>query len=138
MQTLTSSAASGRTAALVAGDALALLVFAAIGRANHGEASGLAAIAQVAETAAPFALAWFAAAALLGGFDASKTATVRSMLGRTALAWLIAWPIGLGLRALIRQSAVPLSFAIVTLLTVLLILGGWRALFAIVERRRAA
>jgi hypothetical protein len=40
-----------RTALLVIGDALALLIFAALGRASHGEAAGLTALAQVAETA---------------------------------------------------------------------------------------
>jgi len=48
-----------RIATLIVGDALAFLVFAAIGRSSHGEATGLAAIPQIALTAAPFAAAWF-------------------------------------------------------------------------------
>ena len=42
-----------RVAQLVAGDALAILAFAAIGRGNHGEGVGFA---ETASTALPFAL----------------------------------------------------------------------------------
>lgn len=119
-----------RIAALVAGDVLAFLAFAAVGRASHSEAAGLDAILQVAGTAAPFALGWFVVAPLAGAFKAELAAKPRKMLERTALAWLIAWPIGLVLRALVRQSGIPLTFAIITLLTNMLLLLGWRGLFA--------
>src|SRR5262245_6936250 len=104
-------------ALLVAGDALAFLIFSAIGRASHSEAAGLAALAQIAETAAPFAIGWFAVAPFVGVFRAEVAARPRRMLARTAVAWLLAWPVGLLLRALIRQTSIPLSFAVVTLLT---------------------
>lgn len=51
-QSHSSSTAGRRTILLVVGDALALMIFAAIGRASHGEEAGLTALAQVAETAA--------------------------------------------------------------------------------------
>jgi hypothetical protein len=130
------AAGAGRLGALVAGDAVAFMIFAAIGRASHAEAAGLSALLQVAETAAPFMVAWFAAAPFLGAFRPDVAAAPRRMLARTALAWLVAWPIGLGLRALIRQSGIPLTFALITLVTVLCILGLWRALFALVASRR--
>src|SRR5436853_5650399 len=114
-----------RVAALVAGDALAFLAFAAVGRASHSEAAGLDAILQVAGTAAPFALGWFVVAPLAGAFKAELAGNPRKMLRRTALAWLIAWPIGQALRALVRQSGIPLTFAIITLLTNMLLLLGW-------------
>ena len=119
-----------RAALLAGGDLLAFLLFSAIGRASHSEAAGFEALAQIAETAAPFALGWFVVAPLLGAFGADTTDSPRRMLGRTALAWLVAWPIGLLLRALIRQTGIPLSFAIITLLTNMLILLGWRGAFA--------
>jgi hypothetical protein len=59
------------------------------------------------------------------------------MLGRTALTWLVAWPIGLGLRALIRQSGIPLTFAAITFITVLVLTGIWRLAFALVAKRTA-
>ena len=119
-----------RGAALAVGDALAFMLFAGIGRASHNEAVGLDAILQVAETAAPFAIGWFVVAPFVGAFSTDVRGHPRTMLTRTALAWLIAWPIGLLLRALIRQTGIPTTFAIITLLTVLLILLGWRGLFA--------
>jgi Protein of unknown function (DUF3054) len=127
-----------RGALLIAGDVLAFLIFAAIGRASHNEAAGFTALAQVAETAAPFAIGWFVAAPLIGAFRAEVVVRPRRMLARTALAWLLAWPLGLLLRALIRQTGIPFSFAIVTLITNLLILLGWRGVFTWLASRRDA
>lgn len=132
-----SSAAGRRTALLVIGDAAALMIFAAIGRASHGEEAGLTALAQVAETAAPFIIGWFAVAPLIGAYRADVTGAPPRMLARTALTWLIAWPVGLGLRALIRQTTIPLSFALVTFITVLTIMILWRGVFALIAARRA-
>ena len=123
-----------RVAALAAGDTAGLLLFAAIGRASHSEAAGLEALAQVAGTAAPFVAGWFLTAPVLGAYGA-KTETLRGMLVRTALCWLVAWPIGLILRALALQRAIPLSFALVTLVTVLVILVLWRGVFSILTAR---
>jgi hypothetical protein len=127
-----------RAALLAGGDILAFLIFAAIGRASHSEAAGIDALAQIAETAAPFAIGWFVVAPLAGAFDGDIATRPRRMLGRTALAWLLAWPLGLLLRALIRQSGIPLSFAIITLLTNMLILLGWRGAVAWLTSRRKA
>jgi hypothetical protein len=125
-----------RTVLLVVGDALALLIFAALGRASHGEDAGLTALAQVAETAAPFIVGWFAVAPLFGTYRTQVTGALQPMLARTALTWLIAWPIGLGLRALIRQTTIPVSFALVTFVTVLAIMSLWRGAFALIAARR--
>ena len=127
-----------RSALLAVGDALAFMIFAALGRASHSEAAGIAAILQVAETAAPFAIGWFVVAPFAGTYRADIASRPRQMLERSALAWLLAWPIGLLLRALIRQTSIPLSFALVTLITNMLILLGWRGLFAWLNVRRNA
>lgn len=121
---------------LALGDIVAFLVFAAIGRASHAEAAGLDAIVQVAETAAPFWLGWMIVAPLLGAYRSDVITAPRAMAGRTALAWLLAWPIGLVLRALIRQSGIPLIFALITGATVMLILLVWRTVFAFMAGRR--
>jgi len=126
-----------RTAVLAIGDALAFMIFAAIGRASHSEAAGLDAILQIAETAAPFAISWFVVAPLTGAFKA-ETSDPRSMLMHSALAWLLAWPLGLALRALFRHSGIPITFAIITLITVMIILLGWRGAFAWLTARRNA
>jgi hypothetical protein len=120
---------------LVAGDTLAFLLFAAIGRLSHGQASGLDTLLHVAGTATPFAAGWFAVAPFLGAFRPALVARPGPFLARTALAWLVAWPLGLLLRAIVLQRAIPLSFALVTFASVLVILAGWRALFALARAK---
>ena len=127
-----------RSALLVAGDVLAFHIITAIGLAGHGELTGIAALPTVAEIAAPFAIGWFAVAPLAGAFRAEVAARPRWMLARTALAWLIGCPIGLLLWSLIRQKPVQPSFAIVTLITNMVMLLGWRGVFAWLAGRRGA
>lgn len=121
-------------AILVIGDIIAFLVFAAIGRRSHGEAAGLAAGLEVFKTAAPFLLGWFLTAPFIGAYRQVTTPTW--MARRTALAWLVAWPVGLALRALLLWRGIPVSFAIVTLLSNGVIICGWRTVFAWLRSRR--
>ncbi len=124
-----------RVVLLIAGDLVSFLVFAGVGRQSHGEASGLAAVGQIAVTAFPFALGWLLVAPFLGAFRRSRTQDVRAMLRTTELSWLCAWPVALMLRwALSADHKVPLSFAIVILVANALFLGIWRGGFAAAER----
>ena len=118
----------GRTINLIIGDALAFIVFAAIGRGSHGEAIGPSAIVQILLTAAPFAAGWFIVAPFLGAFRRDITDNPRKMLNRTLLAWLCSWPVAMALRGVFVDHAVPpLSFALITLVfnTGILILWRW-------------
>jgi hypothetical protein len=125
-----------RALLLIAGDALAFVVFAAIGRRSHGEVVGLAALGQVLWTAAPFALGWFAVAPFVGAFRRKNTSRPRQLLARTELAWVAAWPITLVLRwALAEDHQVPLSFALVILIANAILLGAWRTLFVLGTHR---
>jgi hypothetical protein len=128
---------AGRTAALVGGDVVALLVFAAIGRGSHGEATGLDALGEVARTAAPFVVGWLTASPWLGAFRPASTSTPAAMLRTTAIAWCAALVVGALLRALMIGRFSPPSFYVVTFIAALLLLGGWRAAFALAEARRA-
>jgi hypothetical protein len=127
-----------RTVALVAGDALCFVVFAGVGRQQHGEASGMGALGQVIVTAAPFALGWFLVSPWVGAYRRKLTDGVTRMLGRTELAWLASYPIALALRLLIvRDGATPAqiaAFAIVILIANAVFLGLWRMAFAWLER----
>ncbi|MFL5627848.1 MAG: DUF3054 domain-containing protein [Ktedonobacteraceae bacterium] len=117
-----------RIAVLVVGDVLAFLAFAAIGRGSHGEASGFAAIPQIVLTALPFAAAWFIVAPLVGAYRRDLTADPRKMAKRTALAWLLSWPVAMALRGIFVDHGIPpLSFAIITLIfnTVILLIWRW-------------
>jgi hypothetical protein len=132
------ASASGvqRGALLVAGDVLAFHAVAAVGLLSHGELTSLDQLPHLAEVAMPFAAGWLLAAPFLGVFRSDVTVTPRRMLARTAVAWLIACPIGLLLWSLVRQRPVQPAFAIVTFLTNLVVLLGWRGAFALLARRQ--
>lgn len=122
-----------RTLLLVLGDALAFLLFAALGRQSHQEAAGPSALGAIAWTSVPFALGWFVVAPFLGAYRRAATEGPAKMLRRTELAWLAAWPVALLLRwALSQDHQIPLSFALVVLIANAVLLGAWRTLFAIV------
>lgn len=124
-------------AVLVAGDAVSFLVFAGVGRQSHNEASGLGALGSIAITAAPFALGWFLVSPFAGAFRRSLIGSPRRMLARTELAWLCAWPVVLLSRwALSSDHRIPISFAIVILVSNAIFLGIWRVAFALVTRGR--
>ncbi len=123
---------------LAAGDALSFLVFAGVGRRSHNETSGLGALASIAVTAFPFALGWFLVSPFAGAFRRTLIGNPLGMLKRTELAWLGAWPVTLILRwALSSDHQIPVSFAVVILISNAIFLGVWRTAFALITRTRA-
>jgi len=121
-----------RLANLVIGDILVFLVFSVIGRISHGEPVGLTALPQVVGTAAPFAAGWFIVAPFVGAYRRDITAQPRQMAKRTAFAWVLACPVGLTLRGIfVDHGTPPFSFAIITLLFVLIVMLLWRWPYAL-------
>jgi len=129
-QPVSSAMDARRVAILVAGDLVAFNLVTAIGLLSHGELTGFDALGQVVIVAAPFAIGWFLIAPFAGVFRADIAGQPRRILPRAALAWLIALPIGLLLWSLIRQKPVQPAFAVVTFITNLIVLLGWRGVFA--------
>jgi len=127
---------NARTTVLIAGDVAALIAFAVMGRGSHGVATGLAAVGEMLRTAAPFIIGWLAVAPWLGAFRPAATRGLAPMLRTTAIAWLPALLAGALLRALLLGRFSPWSFYVVTFIVGLLLLGGWRAVFAWLEARR--
>jgi Protein of unknown function (DUF3054) len=123
---------ASRIALLVIGDALVFIIFAVIGMRSHKVSLT---VPSVLQTAAPFAIGWFLVSPFAGAFRRKTTSQPSKMSLRTALAWLIAWPVGLLLRGIIDHEIPPLSFAIVTLITNTLFLQLWRVPFAWFTRR---
>lgn len=122
-------------AALVVGDIASFLVFAGVGRSSHGETSGPGAMLQIAATAAPFAVGWFLVSPLAGAFRGALIGAPKRMLAQTERAWLVAWPVALALRWVFSADhQIPVSFAIVVLVSNAILLGGWRTLFAVLTR----
>ncbi|MBC8159658.1 MAG: DUF3054 domain-containing protein [Roseiflexaceae bacterium] len=123
------------TALLAAGDLATIVAFAAMGTRSHGSETG---IGYVLATAAPFMFSWLVAAPLVGAYRTDVAAQTAASIGRALLAWALALFPGVAGRALLRQSAFPpISFAITTFLIIGVLLVGWRALFALLQRRGA-
>jgi hypothetical protein len=126
-----------RGALLVAGDVLAFHAVTAVGLLSHGELNNFDQLPHLVEVAMPFAAGWLLAAPFVGAFRSDVAVLPRRMLARTLVAWLIACPIGLLLWSLVRQRPIQPAFAIVTFLTNLVALLGWRGAFALLIRRQA-
>ena len=120
-----------RTGALVAGDLIAFHIVTAIGLLSHGELTSFSALGEVVQIATPFAAGWFLIAPFLGAYKPEVVTAPRRVLTRSALAWLIALPIGLAIWSVVRQKSVQPAFAVVTFITNLVVLLGWRGAFAL-------
>eukprot|EP00980_Cylindrotheca_fusiformis_P014340 scaffold3827_cov179-Cylindrotheca_fusiformis.AAC.4 len=113
---------------LAAIDTIAILTFAAVGKASHsadGSIDGLA----VAMTALPFLLSWFVVAPLLGCYSPGATADIKSAIVQTGKGWIVAVPIGCVLRGAIKGYVPPLPFVIVTLIATLVVLSVGRSAY---------
>jgi hypothetical protein len=107
-----------------AADAVAVVVFAAVGRLSHGEADDLLGLVG---TVAPFGV----------GLVAAWTTPVvrRDPASWRAGAVAVVCTVGVGL--LLRAGftgRLPLSFAVVATISVAVLLLGWRGLAAVVSR----
>ncbi len=107
---------------MVTGDGLVFIIFALLGRSSHGLVDEHPLLAAV-RVAFPFFLSWLLVAPWIGVF--SQHPPLR-MIRLTLLAWLIALPVGLGLRWFQLGRPSPFSFALVTFLTVAILLVIWR------------
>ncbi|GLZ45047.1 hypothetical protein Acsp06_12320 [Actinomycetospora sp. NBRC 106375] len=122
---MTTTAPPTRRAGWIVLDAVAVVAFAALGRASHAED-----LAGTLLTAAPFV-----AGAAVG--------TLAGRTWRDPLAWgsgLVVWAgavvVGLPLRAAFT-GRLPVSFAIVATVSLGVLLLGWRAIARVVRSRRA-
>jgi len=119
---------------LAAVDVVALLGFAAVGKASHS-ADGSLDIGAVASVAFPFVTSWLLTSPLTGVYtdDAKGGNVVSESFLKAAKGWIFAVPLGIAFRAVIKGYFPPVSFVIVTMIATLVILGGARALFAFAE-----
>lgn len=120
---------------LAAGDAVVFVLFAALGHEQHGESTG---IGHIVGTAVPFIAGWLVMSPWAGAYRMPRRLELRQVLQRTGFAWLCAWPVALLLRALVLQRGIPLSFALVALITNAIFLGVWRTAFVLALSRRGS
>ncbi|MBE3558021.1 MAG: DUF3054 domain-containing protein [Ktedonobacteraceae bacterium] len=125
-----------RILTLAVGDILVFLIFAMLGRRSHGEAAGFDALWQIVVTAAPFLIGWFLVAPWLGAYRRGLETSPASMVRRTLLAWVCAWPVGHVLRMLWLWHIPEYTFFLVTLVTNAILLLVWRWPFALVNSAR--
>ncbi|GMJ15256.1 hypothetical protein like AT1G44920 [Hibiscus trionum] len=117
----------GRVALLAGGDVLALLLFSAIGRYNHG----LPIFAMdTLRTTDPFLAGWFLSAYFLGGYseDGRGANGLSKAVFAAAKSWGFGIPLGLIIRAATSGHIPPYTFVLVTMGSTSVLLIGWRAL----------
>lgn len=123
---------------LILGDVVIFLFFAFTGRETHapGDAN---LIVNALPTLLTFLIVWLAIAALGRVYRSEVITHPRSAVLHTLIAWIIAAPIAIFMRAiLLRRTAIPLIFVTITLWlvgTLLLVWHGSAAWF--LERRKA-
>lgn len=124
------------TLILILGDWLVLTLFVLIGQVDH-EMVGANPLPRLLSTTAELAVPWMIVGLLLGAFRYSND--WRGFLGRFVVAWLVAAPLALLLRAYMHNQA----SIIVVFMTVAIGIGGgmllaWRLVYWLIRRRGQA
>lgn len=119
--------------ALPLGDFLTFLVFAAVGRASHG-IGGRSAFLALFDTAVPFMLAFLVVGMLVGLYRGTALYPVGRVLWKTALAGIIAGPMGVALRALWLGRGIAPTFVLVGTLSSTVMLVIWRVTWSRLRR----
>lgn len=122
---------------LVIGDLLALLAFVLVGQADHQTVNTANPLLGALPNVISLAIPWLILAVVLRAYPRGATApALPSFLGRSALAWFIAAPIGLVIRMLyLGRGSIPIPFLLVTLAAGGLFLLGWRLIFWLIFLR---
>lgn len=118
-----------RIAAMAGGDILFLILFAWIGRASH---VSTAVDFELLKTADPFIAGWVVAAYFLGDYFPDKESP--KGVGASALSgaktWAVGVPLGIAIRSFSKGELPPLPFVVVSMVSTLVLVVGWRVLFA--------
>ena len=121
---------------LVLGDIVIFMFFAFTGRETHapGDAN---LIVNALPTLLTFLIVWLAIAALGRAYRSSVIANPRSAVLHTLIAWIIAAPIAIVIRAwLLNRTAIPWQFVAVTVSVVGILLLVWHGSVAWFLARR--
>jgi hypothetical protein len=116
---------------LAAGDLLALLAFVLVGQAEHQTVSATNPLLGALPNLVSLAIPWLLLAVLLGAYPrGAERPTLPGFLGRSALAWVIAAPLGLVIRMVyLGRGDIPVPFLLVTIAAGGLFLLGWRLIY---------
>jgi Protein of unknown function (DUF3054) len=129
-------------------DGVALIAFAAIGQSSHAadEISSSVDVTATLAVAAPFLLSWFATSPFTkvyekssGGDDGSllseQEVSVNDVVLQTVRGWIVAVPIGIALRGIIKGYVPPTPFIVVTMVATLVILCLARVVYSLAEQK---
>lgn len=111
-------------------DLVLVVVFAAVGRASHGEAVGVTGLAL---TTWPFATGWLVGWVLVLLVPAARARPGGALAG--VLVWVPTVVLGMVLRA-VSGAGVQTSFVVVATVVLGVFLLGWRGVAALVRRTR--
>lgn len=113
-------------------DALAVLIFATVGRQSHER--GLS-ILGILDTAAPFLVALAIVSLVLWILPGTRSRDVHELFPSGVAIWLVTFAGGLALRVAFGGTAA-LAFQIVAAVSLAILLIGWRLAWALRQRRR--
>lgn len=115
---------------LVLGDLVALLLFTYVGQRDHQMVNPENPVLGLLATGVNFILPWFIAGWLLDVFPDAEHFQPRSLLKQSLLAWLLAAPLGVLLRAyVLGRAVIPTMFMTAALGFGGLFVLGWRLIF---------
>lgn len=110
--------------AVAIGDALILLLFAAIGRSSHHQGGP---VVETVLVALPFLIGWFSAAWAQGVYRPEAFSSAPAALAITARTWLAGGIIGLIIRSVAEHHLAPPTFVAIALGFNLVLLCAWHA-----------
>jgi hypothetical protein len=121
----------GRAGILVAGDLVALITFAVIGRYSHG-LTGLN--WDVIQTADPFIAGWLLGSFFLGGYgpDGQGMNGVSGAATAAIKSWAVGVPLGLIIRTIVTSHVPAQAFILVSLGSLFVLMVGWRIAYVYV------
>lgn len=123
---------------LLIGDLLALFLFVLVGQADHQTINTANPLVGALPNVLSLGIPWLILAWLLRAYPRGEAAppALPGFLGRSALAWVIAAPLGLLVRMLyLGRGSIPIPFLLVTLAAGGLFLLGWRLIFWLIYLR---
>lgn len=113
-------------------DFVSIFIFAAVGKASHNSDGSLDILA-ILTTAFPFLFAWYATSPFTSVYGNNAEGSIVQASKLAAKGWLIAIPLGICFRGILKGYVPPLPFVIVTLITTLIILTGTRILYSVLN-----
>lgn len=120
-----------RAGTLAAGDLVALVTFAVIGRASHG----LTTLNWDAlRTADPFIAGWLLGSYFLGGYgpDGQGVNGVSRAVTAALKSWAVGVPLGLVIRGIVTSHMPAQAFILVSMGSLLVLMVGWRVAYVYV------